>query len=96
MLAWCRATVGKMHRPYGVDGVSLALLVYGRGKRPLASVRFPLLHPADFYGSGSAEADARDVLQSWLGAGILGKRGTWLTALLFSWGDFTQELVQAG
>jgi hypothetical protein len=95
MLDWCRATLSKMHRPYGVDSVSLALIAHNRGKRPLASARFSVLRPSDFYGAGRAETEARDILQTWQGEGILGQRGARLTALLFSWGDFTQELVQA-
>ena len=96
ILEWCRATLSKMHRPYGVDSVSLALLAHNHSTRPLASARFSVLRPADFYGMGRAETDARDILQTWLGEGILAQRGTRLTALLFSWGDFTQELVLAG
>jgi hypothetical protein len=94
LLSWCRSTLGTMHRPYGIDGVSLALLARDR-KRPLASVRFSLLRPADFDASGRAETDARDVLQTWWGEGIFSKRGVLLSALLFSWGDLTQELAGA-
>lgn len=96
VLSWCRTTLGQMHRPYGVDSVSLALVAHNQGKRPLASVQFSVLRPVDFYAMGSAESDARDVLQTWLGEGILSKRGTRLSALLFSWGDLTQKLVLAG
>ena len=96
VLGWCRTTLSKMHRPYGVDSVSLALVAHSWGKYPLATAQFSVLHPIDFYAMGPGESNARDVLQTWLGEGILSKRGTRLSALLFSWGDLAQELVLAG
>lgn len=93
LLDWCRITLGEMHRPYGVDSVSLALLVHAKEKRPVATAQFSVLRPVDFYRDGAAEVDAREVLQTWYGEGILSRRGVRLSALLFSWGDLAQDLV---
>jgi hypothetical protein len=96
VLQWCRTTLSNMQRPYGVDSVSFALVAHNRAKRPLASVQFSVLRPVDFYAMGTAESSARDVLQTWHGEGMFTRQGTKLSALLFSWGDLTKELVLAG
>ena len=96
VLAWCRDVLSTMHRPYGVDSVSLALVAHDQHQQPLASSQFAMLHPIDFYAMGQAEAEARGALRSWLRAGIFAQSGVRLSAVLFSWGDLTQELVLAG
>jgi hypothetical protein len=95
VLAWCRDVLSTMHRPYGVDSVSLALVAHDQHQQPLASSQFAMLQPMDFYGMGPAEAEARGKLQSWLREGIFSHSGVRLSAVLFSWGDLTQELVLA-
>ena len=96
VLAWCRNVLSTMHRPYGVDSVSLALVVRDERQRPLASSQFAMLRPIDFYAMGQAESEARGALQGWLRQGIFSCGEAQLSAVLFSWGDLTQELVLAG
>ena len=70
-----------MHRPYGVDSVSLALVAHDRpGSARWRAPSFSVLRPIDFYAMGQAESEARDVLQTWLGEGIFSKRGVRLSA----------------
>ena len=95
LIAWCRQVLGDMHRPYGVDSVSLAIAAVAEGSRPLASAKFAVLHPADFY-AGVIEADARETLRRWADERIFEKPAVRLSAVLFSWGDLTQELLLAG
>ena len=96
VLAWCRDVLSTMHRPYGVDSVSLALVAHDGQERPLASARFSVLHPIDFYAMGQAESEGRRNLHTWFDEGIFSRDGVRLSAVLFSWGDLTQELVLAG
>lgn len=96
LIAWCREALGRMHRPYGVDSVSLALAVLGADRRPLASTHYALLRPADFYGNGPVEAETRATLCRWAEDRALGQAGARLSAVLFSWGDLTRELLLAG
>ncbi len=95
VLAWCRDVLSTMHRPYGVNSVSFALVAHDSGQRPLASARFSVLHPIDFYAMGEAESQARHALRRWFDEGIFSRAGVRLSAVLFSWGDLTQELVLA-
>lgn len=96
VLAWCRDVLGSMHRPYGVDSVSLALVVQDARRMPLASSQLAMLRPIDFYAMGQAESEARRTVQAWLDGGVLSSDDVRLSAVLFSWGDLTQELVLAG
>ena len=94
LLAWCRQVLGAMHRPYGVDSVSLAIAAVEEGNRPLASANFAMLHPADFY-AGLIEAEARETLRRWAEDRIFEQPAVRLSVVLFSWGDLTQELLLA-
>jgi len=96
VLTWCRITLSKVHKPYGVNSVSLALVAHTGKQHPIANARFSVLEPVDFYAMGPGESGARDVLQAWLREGILSKPGTRLSAVLFAWRDLAQELVQTG
>jgi hypothetical protein len=95
VIGWCRRALSAMHRPYGVDSVSLALVAHDGAQRPYASAQFSVLHPMDFYAMGEAETQARRALESWHEAGFLSDPGARLSAVLFSWGDLTQQLVLA-
>ena len=95
LIAWCRQVLGSMHRPYGVDSVSLAIAAVGEGNRSLASANFAVLQPRDFYG-GEIEAQAQETLGRWAEQRILDQPAVRLSVVLFSWGDLTQELLLAG
>ncbi len=92
LLGWCRQTLGEMHRPYGVDSVSLALAVLAEGGVPLASTNFAVLHPGDFY-SGAFESDARETIRRWADDHFFDAADSRLSVVLFSWGDLTQALL---
>jgi hypothetical protein len=94
LIAWCRQVLGTMHRPYGVDSVSLALAAVAEGNRPLASANFAVLQPGDFYG-GAIETEAREALRRWSDERIFERPAVRLSVVLFSWGDLTQELLLA-
>ncbi len=94
LIAWCREQLGAMHRPYGVDSVSLAIAAAGEGQAPLASANFSVLRPTGFY-TGEVEAETRAMLARWAADGVFEQAGVRLSAVFFSWGDLTQELVLA-
>lgn len=96
LVAWCRESLSKMRRPCGVDNVSLAVCVIDVNNRQVASTYYALLRPADFYGAGPVESDARAVLRGWEEEGALSREGARISTVLFSWGDLTQELLLAG
>ena len=95
LIAWCRQSLSTMHRPYGVDSVSLAIAAIDEQKRPLASANFAVLRPTEFY-TGPLEAQARDTVRHWSDQHLFEQPGTKLSVVLFSWGDLTQELLLAG
>ena len=94
LLDWCRQTLSEMHRPYGVDSVSLALAVLAEGGGPLASANFAVLHPGDFY-TGAIESEARETIHRWAEEHFFDKPDSRLSVVLFSWGDLTQALLVA-
>ena len=95
LIAWCREVLGSMHRPYGVDSVSLAIAAVADGGRPLASANFAVLQPSAFY-DGAIEAEAQETIRNWAERRILEEPAVRLSVVLFSWGDLTQELLLAG
>jgi hypothetical protein len=96
LIAWCRQVLGSMHRPYGVDSVSLAIAAVAGAGLPLASANFAVLRPSDFY-AGPIEAETRETLRRWTEEGIfLRSPAVRLSVVFFSWGDLTQELLLAG
>ena len=96
LIAWCREVLGSMHRPYGVDSVSLAIAAVGQDNQPLASANFAVLQPRAFY-DGAIEAEAQQTLRRWAEEGVFQQEpAARLSAVLFSWGDLTQELLLAG
>jgi len=97
LIAWSREVLSQMHRPYGLDYVTLALSAHGEGDAPAASVNFGIVRPQDFYDEGPAEDQIRTTLHRWADTQILGRcQGGRLSAVLFSWGDLTRELLLAG
>jgi hypothetical protein len=94
LIAWCREQLVTMHRPYGVDSVSLAVAAVDEQQTPLASASFSVLRPTGFY-TGEVEAEARALFARWAGDGVFEPAGARVSAVFFSWGDLTQELVLA-
>ncbi len=97
LVAWCRDVLGRMHRPYGLDHVTLAVAALGEDKRQMASTNYGTLRPADFYGFGPVEAQTRATLRRWADDQVFAQdSGARLSVVLFSWGDLTRELILAG
>ncbi len=95
LIVWCRERLSAMHRPYGVDSVSLSLAAIGDNRQRVASANFSVVRPTCFY-SGEIESEARATLARWAGEGAFENEHARLSVVLFSWGDLTQELVLAG
>ena len=97
LTAWCRDILGQMHRPYGLDYVTLALAVLGEKQGQVASTNYGVLRPQDFYGQGPAATQIHTTLSNWTDTEIFARsRGGRLSAVLFSWGDLTRELLLTG
>lgn len=97
LVAWCRDVLSRMHRPYGLDYVSLAVAAVGEDERRLASTNYGMLRPADFYGPGPVEAQTQATLRRWADDHVFDRNGSGrLSAVLFSWGDLTRELLLTG
>lgn len=94
VIAWCREMLSRTQRPYGMDYVTLALAVIARDNRIVSSANLGILRPIDFYGEGAAERQVAAALQDW--ATHEAPPGARLSAVLFSWGDLTRELLSAG
>ncbi|MEX1255007.1 MAG: hypothetical protein WEE64_11780 [Dehalococcoidia bacterium] len=83
---WCRQMLAQMRRPYGLDYVTLAVaLLDAEGERG-ASATYDAFRPVDFYDASKVEVQVRETLRSW-------PPGDRLSAVLFSWGDLTRELL---
>jgi hypothetical protein len=77
-----------------MDYVTLGLAVLGPDNRIISSVSLGVLRPIDFYAQGAAETQIAGTLQQWASAGV--PEGARLSAVLFSWGDLTRELLPTG
>ena len=96
LVAWCRDVLSQTHRPYGLDYVTLAVAILSEDEGQATSVNYGILRPGDFYGLGSVEAQIQETLRSWADAQLFARRsGGRLSAVLFSWGDLTRELLLA-
>jgi len=93
-LSWCFKTMGLMHRPYGLDYVTLALGATDSDGDELARFKFGLLRPNDFYSRGSVPKQLQDTLKQWKAEGIF-RSAKFVSAVMFSWGDLTRELLIA-
>ncbi len=97
LMAWCREILGQMHRPYGLEEVTLAVAAIGEDGRQVASINYGVLRPADFYGSGPVEMQTREALRRWADDQLFAPNGSGhLSVVFFSWGDLTRELLLAG
>lgn len=93
LIEWCRDILGRIHRPYGLDQVTLALAVLGGDNQLIASANYGVLRPIDFYAAGPAETQILHTLRQWAENDTLACGR--LSAVLFSWGDLTRELLVA-
>ncbi len=97
VIAWSREVLSQMHRPYGLDYVTLALAVLGDEDHEVASTNFGVLRPEDFYHQGPAETQVAATLRDWTHGQVMPLNPrVRLSAVLFSWGDLTKELLLAG
>lgn len=97
LIAWARQALSEMHRPYGLNHVTLALTVLNCQAAKVASANYGILRPEDFYGDQPLESQVHGTLHRWAGDDIITSgRGGRLSAVLFSWGDLTRELLLAG
>ena len=97
LIDWSRDVLSRMQRPYGLDYVTLALAVLSDEGGQLASANYDVLRPQDFYDHGSAEAQIRETLGDWARTQVIARGGSVrLSAVLFSWGDLTRELLLTG
>jgi hypothetical protein len=83
---WCRQMLGQMRRPYGLDYVTLAVAVLDADGERSESATYDAFRPVDFYDASKVEVQVRETLSSW-------PTGDRLSAVLFSWGDLTRELL---
>lgn len=93
VVEWCRQMVGLMRRPYGLDYVTLALALLDGGGDRKASVTYEAFRPSDFYDEDTTQARVRETLRSWSEMVTTDEH---LSAVLFSWGDLTRELLAEG
>lgn len=97
VLAWCHDSLARMRKPYGLDYVTLVLAVVGPENQEVATLGFGVLRSQDLYGDGDARGQVEEVLARWSNEGILtSPQAAKLSAVLFSWGDLTRELLLAG
>jgi hypothetical protein len=83
---WCRQMLGQMRRPYGLDYVTLAVALLDADGERTASITCDAFRPVDFYDESKVAVQLRETLRSW----PIAER---LSAVLFSWGDLTRELL---
>jgi hypothetical protein len=83
---WCRQRLGQMRRPYGLDYVTLAVALLAEDGERQESVTYDAWRPVEFYDESKVEVQVRETLRSWPAADRL-------SAVLFSWGDLTRELM---
>ena len=97
VLAWCHGSLARMRKPYGLDYVTLVLAIVGPENQEVATLGFGVLRSQDFYGEDDVRARLQEVLGHWSSEGILtAPQAVKLSAVLFSWGDLTRELLLAG
>ena len=96
LVDWCRDVLSRMHRPYGLDYVTLTLALLSQGEGQVANVNYGVLQPGDFYSPGSVEVRIQETLRRWADDQVSADSGSGtLSAVLFSWGDLTRELLLA-
>jgi hypothetical protein len=94
-LEWCHQTMARMRRPYGLDYVTLALTLLDEENQEIARMGFGVLRPGDFYNEGTAVTRIEETVSAWRAAGDFEPASS-LSAVMFSWGDITRELLLTG
>jgi hypothetical protein len=90
IVAWCRETLGRCRRPWGIDYFDLALSAAPKGAPTSRSVRFRELRPGRLYDGELAERLACYLAETLQPAGTDANespRRVTIAAGLFSWGD---------
>ncbi len=95
VVEWARGVMAEMRRPYGLDYVTLALALVGSESHETARFSFGVLRPTDFYEDGPVPATLKRLMLEWQAEGWFGD-SQWLSAVMFSWGDLTRELLLVG
>jgi len=95
ILNWCRETMGQMRRPYGLDYVTFAIAILGPQNEEIARASFGVLRPSDFYNDGPAPMRLEEMIDQWRSQACF-REASSLSAVIFSWGDITRELLLAG
>jgi hypothetical protein len=90
IIAWCRDTLGRCRRPYGIDHFELVLALSRHDGRPVESARFRDLRPSDLYDPDGVSAR----LIAFLRGGDAAPPAR-VAASLFSWGDAAHEALIA-
>ena len=95
VLEWCRDTMAQMRRPYGLDYVTLTVALLDEENNEVARLGFGVLRPGDFYLDGSVPGRLAQLIREWREEGQFDSSRC-LSAVMFSWGDLTRELLVAG
>jgi len=95
VLSWCHETMGQMRRPYGLDYVTFAIALLGPENEEISRASFGVLRPSDFYSDGPAPQQLEEVINQWRSEAHF-RSATSLSAVMFSWGDITRELLLTG
>jgi hypothetical protein len=92
VLGWCRETLGRCRRPWGIDYFDLTIACSGPDALPVRSARFTRMRPIDLYQDGDIAAQIAALL---IGAAAAGGEQLRIAASLFSWGDATHAALPA-
>jgi hypothetical protein len=92
VLEWCRNAMAEMRRPYGLDYVTVAVSLMGYESEERARHSFGVLRPVDFYAEGPVPDEMEELIEEWRRTGQFGS-ARWLSAVMFSWGDLTRDLL---
>lgn len=98
ILAWCRETLGRCRRPWGIDYFDLALSLSPVGAQQTRSVRLRELRPAALYDGELAERFAPFLAESFQPSGSDAggpPPSVTVAAGLFSWGDAAYAALPA-
>jgi hypothetical protein len=87
IVAWCRDTIARCRRPYGIDHFDLALAFSLRDGTPVQSTQFRDLRPADLYDEDGFAGRLAQFLVSKRAATTDGTAVLHIAGALFSWGD---------
>jgi len=84
VLTWCRETLGRCRRPWGIDYFDLAIDCTGPDGQPLRTARFSRIRPIELYQD---EAITGQIAAALIGAAAVTGAPVRIAASLFSWGD---------